>query len=206
MRLIFATHNHGKVAEMRKILAGLNLVILSADEAGVSESIVEDGLTFEENALIKARYISRKTKDWAFGDDSGVCIKALGCAPGVHSARWARKRGTGGAGARGEDIVSHTLEVMGHIPKGHRDAWFETACALVAPDGRHWIFNGKIEGVIAEEPKGIFNPRLPYDVIFIPKEHTHTFAEMTSDEKNSMSHRGAAFTELKKFLMKEFEE
>jgi len=203
MKLVFATHNKGKIAEMKKIMAGLDIEILSAEDAGVTEDIVEDGLTFEENALIKARYISQKTGDWSFADDSGVCIVSLGCAPGVFSARWARKRGSGGAHASGKDIVKHTLEVMRHIPEKHRGAWMETACALVAPDGRHWIITGKAEGTIIEKPRGKFNSKLPYDVIFVPKGHTRTFAEMTSEEKNSISHRGAAFKKLKNFLREE---
>lgn len=191
---------------MKKIMKGVSMDILSAEEAGISEDIIEDGLTFEENALKKARYTAEKTGEWAFGDDSGVCIEALGCAPGVFSARWARKRGTGGAHAKGEDIVTHTLEVMRHIPMSHRGAWMETACALVAPNGRHWIFSGKVEGMIVEKPIGKFNQKFPYAVIFIPVGGTRTFAEMTAGEKNSMSHRGQAFEELKKFLKENLQE
>lgn len=181
-------------------MSGTPVEILSADEAGITEDIVEDGLTFEENALKKARYVAEKTREWSFADDSGVCIQALGCAPGIFSARWARKRGVGGGHAKPENIVTHTLEVMKHIPEEHRGAWMESACAVVAPDGLHWVFTGKIDGAITTEPRGTFHPKLPYDVIFVPEGETRTFAEMTSEEKNSMSHRGQAFAELKKFL------
>ncbi|MDP1689570.1 MAG: RdgB/HAM1 family non-canonical purine NTP pyrophosphatase [bacterium] len=200
MKLVFATHNKGKISEMKKIMAGLDIKILSADDVGIKKEIKEDGQTFEENALIKARFISNKKHVWSFADDSGVCIEALGCAPGIYSARWARKRGSGGAHASGNNIVKHTLQVMKHIPKKYRGAWMETACALVAPDKRHWVFTGKVHGTITLEPKGKFNAKLPYDVIFVPNGTRKTFAEMSGEKKNSLSHRGQALRELKKFL------
>lgn len=203
MKLVFATHNKGKIAEMKKIMSGLDIDIVSADDVGIKEEIIEDGLTFEENALIKARYVSNKKHLWSFADDSGVCIEALGCAPGIFSARWARKRGSGGAHASGKDIVKHTLQVMKHIPKKHRGAYMEIACALVAPDGKHWLFSGLVEGTITLKPRGKFNSKLPYDVIFVPNGYKQTFAQMSKDKKNSLSHRGQAFRELKKFLSEE---
>ncbi len=196
---------------MRKIMSDLDVEILSADEAGITEDIIEDGLTFEENALIKAKYVMEKVRQssaaqtseetWAFADDSGVCIKALGCAPGIFSARWARKRGEDSH--NGEVTSTHTLEVMKHIPKVHRGAWMESACALVSPAGRYWVFTGKVYGSFTEKPRGVLNPRMPYDVIFEPEGYNITFAEMTADQKNSLSHRGKAFEELKKFLREE---
>ncbi len=202
MKLIFATHNKGKIAEMKKIMKGLKIEIQSADEAGIKEDIVEDGLTFEENALIKAKYVSKKKKKWAFADDSGVCITSLSCAPGVFSARWARKRGSGSAHASGKDIVKHTLQVMKHIPKNHRGAWMEVACALVSPEGKHWIFTGKVLGAITNKPRGKFNSKLPYDVIFVPDGYKQTFAQMPNDKINKISHRGQAFSELRSHLEK----
>jgi len=194
MQLIFATHNPGKVTEMQAILAGLPFEVLSADDAGVHEDVVEDGVTFSENALKKARFVSQKTGQWAVADDSGLSIDALDGAPGVFSARWA------GEHATGDDIVQHTMDELSGVPEHRRSAWFESAAALVSPDGQEWVFTGKVEGMIPMEPRGTPREQLPYDVIFIPEGHAKTFAEMTDEEKNSLSHRGEAFRQLKSFL------
>ena len=104
MRIIFATHNQGKIKEMRNILASLNVEIASAEETGIFEDVEEDGKTFEENALKKARFIMEKTGEWAVADDSGLCIGALDGAPGIFSSRWA------GESASGDVLVNFTLE------------------------------------------------------------------------------------------------
>lgn len=194
MKLIFATHNIGKVKEIRTLLEGLPVEVMSADEAGVREDVVEDGATFQENALKKARFVAERTGEWAVADDSGVCIEVLGGKPGVHSARWA------GEDATDEVMVGHTLRAVEDVPEGKREAWFESAVALVAPDGREWTFVGKVNGCIAIQPRGINRPKLPYDLIFIPEGHDRTFAEMSDVEKNSMSHRGRAFQKLREFM------
>lgn len=194
MKLIFATHNPGKVIEMRAMLAGLPIDVVSADEAGVTEDVIEDGATFEENAAKKARFVTARTGEWAVADDSGICIDALGGAPGVYSARWA------GEGASGEALVQKTLNSMREIPTNKRGAWFESALVLTAPDGESRTFTGRVYGRIPEEPRGTPRPKLPYDVIFIPEGHEQTFAEMSDEEKNSLSHRGLAFQKLRSFL------
>jgi len=192
-RLIFATHNQGKVKEMKDILSGLDVEVLSAEEVGIFEDVVEDGKTLEENALKKARFIVEKTGDWAVADDSGLCIKALDDAPGVHSARWAGDREIA-------NLVEHTLLKMKDVSAEKRSAYFESAAVLCAPDGRHWSFRGTINGVIPFKARGSDRPKLPYDVIFIPEGYSKTFAEMSDSEKNSLSHRGAAFLQLKKHI------
>ncbi len=189
-RLIFATHNHGKVKEMKDILAGLCVEILSAEEAGIFEDVAEDGETFEENALKKAKFIVEKTGEWAVADDSGLCIEALGGAPGVYSARW----------ASGGDLADYTLNRMKEAAVKNRNSFFESVAALCAPDGRRWFFKGKIKGMISAEKRGVSRPKLPYDVIFIPEGHNRTFAEMSDAEKNSLSHRGLAFSQLREFV------
>lgn len=195
MKLVFATHNSGKVKEMQAILAGLDLEILTANQAGVTEDILEDGLTFAENALIKARYVSKKTGQWAVADDSGICIDALHGKPGINTARWA------GASASGEQIVAHTLEQLQTVPEGKRSASFVSCAALVAPDGREWTFQGEIRGTLPLNPMGQPIPKLPYDTIFIPEGHHQTFSQMPDQEKNSLSHRGRAFAQLRQFLL-----
>jgi XTP/dITP diphosphohydrolase len=204
VKLIFATRNPGKIEEMRSLLADAKVEVASAEEAGVMEDVVEDGKTFEENALKKARFVAQKTGQWAVADDSGVCIWALGCMPGVRTARWA------GEGASDERLVSYTLEQMKDVPEGKRNAWFESAVALVSPDGpafagasagrQEWVFEGKVEGKIATEPRGVARKKLPYDFLFIPDGYEQTFGEMPEALKNRLSHRGRAFAKLKDFL------
>lgn len=179
---------------MQAILADLNMKIVSAEEAGIFEDVVEDGETFEENAFKKANFIMKKSGEWAVADDSGLCIKALEGAPGIFTARWA------GENASGNELINFTLEKMKNIPEENRDAYFESAIVLVSPEGKHWTFTGTIEGKIAETPKGIKRPKLPYDIIFIPEGYKKTFAEMSNEEKNSISHRGLAFSKLKEFI------
>lgn len=194
MRLIFATHNPGKLAEMKTILAGLPFEIESASEAGVVDEVVEDGITFTENALKKAREIARQTNALSIADDSGICIDALNGAPGVFTARWA------GEGASDDQLVVHTLEQMRSVPEGKRTAAFMCAAALVAPDGREWTFEGRVSGRLSTEPRGIARPKLPYDAIFIPEGDERTFAQMPVEEKHAMSHRGRAMRKVKAFL------
>jgi XTP/dITP diphosphohydrolase len=195
MRLIFATHNLGKVKEIKDILSGLNIEILSAEDVGVFEDAVEDGQTFEENAFKKAKFVVEKTDEWAVADDSGICIRALNGAPGINSARWAGDRET-------VDPAEYTLSKMLDVPEKKRDAWFKSAAVLYAPDGRYWIFRGIVEGTVSKERRGIPRPRLPYDTIFMPTGHNRTFAEMSDAEKNSLSHRGLAFRQLREFVEK----
>lgn len=194
MKLIFATHNQGKIKEMQALLQDLDIEVLSAAEAGVFEEAREDGKTFAANALKKAAFVTEKTGEWAVADDSGICIDTLGGRPGVLTARWA------GEGASDEDLVNYTLKQLKNVPEDERGAYFQSSLALTSPNGEHWIFEGKIYGIIPERPRGKPRPRLPYDVIFIPEAENRTFAEMTDQEKNSLSHRGLAFKKLKEFL------
>ena len=189
MKLIFATHNQGKLKEIKEILSGWE--ILSLDDVGISEDIVEDGNTFTENALIKARFVARKIGALACADDSGICIKALSGAPGILSARWAE----GDA-----QKIKLTLEKLKNTPVNEREAYMEAAIALIAPDGREWVFSRKIDGNIVLEPRGVNRPHLPYDLVFEPLGETRTLAEMSQEEKNKISHRGTALRKLKEFL------
>lgn len=189
MKLIFATHNLGKLKEIREILPDFE--ILGLDDVGIKEDIIEDGETFAENALIKAKYVAQKMSEWAAADDSGICIEALDGAPGIYSARWAETD---------EDKIRLTLEKMKNISDDKRQAYMEACIALVAPDGREFVFNGRVDGAIANEPRGTNRPNLPYDLIFIPGGETRTFAEMSYEKKNAMSHRGLALSKLKEFL------
>jgi XTP/dITP diphosphohydrolase len=195
MKLIFATHNEGKIREMKNILAGLSWEILSAVEAGITEEPVEDGETFAANALLKAQFVAKRTGEWTVADDSGLCVEALGGAPGVFSARWA------GENATGEEKADKILRELANITEEKRGAYFETSLALIAPDGRQWIFSGRIDGKIINERRGnLHHHHLPYDAIFMPKGWEKTFVEVSDEEKNAVSQRGQAFRELKVFL------
>src|SRR3989338_8869298 len=195
-KIVFATHNAGKVAEVGKLLGDLDIAVISADEAGITKDVVEDGKTFADNALKKAAFVGKWTYErvWSIGDDSGICVKALNGAPGIHSARWA------GENAPGEEWIKLMLFKLQDIPEGQRQAWFETTAVLRAPNGLYWTFSGRIDGKIALEPRGIAHPRLPYDSVFMPEGNSRTFAEMSLDEKNTISHRGKAFRKLKEFI------
>ncbi|MFH0891417.1 MAG: RdgB/HAM1 family non-canonical purine NTP pyrophosphatase [Candidatus Falkowbacteria bacterium] len=188
MKIVFATHNPGKLVEMKKMLPSFE--VLSASEAGVSEDVEEDGETFAANALKKARFVASKTGEWAVADDSGLCIDALGGEPGVYTARW----------ALGRDLVEYTLERTKDVPEKKRGARFESAVAIVSPAGSEKVFTGVVRGELALAPRGQALPKLPYDVIFIPEGYKKTFAEMNEDEKNSLSHRGQAFRLMRAYL------
>jgi XTP/dITP diphosphohydrolase len=195
MKLIFATHNEGKIKEMKDVLTGLNWGILSATEAGVTEEPVEDGTTFTDNALLKAVFTAERTGEWTVADDSGLCVESLDGAPGVFSSRWAGEKATG------EEKADKVLRELDDLPAGKRGAYFECSVVLIAPDGRYWIFTGRVNGTIATERREkISRPHLPYDAIFIPEGYETTFGEMTDEEKNALSHRGQAFRKLKEFL------
>lgn len=182
---------------MKKILDGLDVKILSAKEAGVMEEPVEDGETFADNALIKAKYVFERTKDWTVADDSGLCVDALNGAPGLLSARWA------GETATGEEKAEKVLRELGNLPAEKRGAYFECSAALLSPAGERMDFAGRVYGQITfARRETIKRPHLPYDAIFIPKGFAKTFGEMTDEEKEALSHRGQAFRKLKDFLSK----
>ncbi len=129
-------------------------------------------------------------------DDSGICVRALNGRPGVYSARWA------GENVPGQKWVEKMLEEMKDVPVGKRYAWFETAVVLFFPDGDLQRYKGGVDGTITLAPRGEFNPTLPYDVIFQPEGESRTFAQMSSAEKNAISHRGKAFAQLRDFIEK----
>ncbi len=194
MKLIFATHNSGKIKEMKEILSDLPIRVLSAEEAGVFEEPEENGKTFSENALKKAKFVADKTGEWTIADDSGICIDALDGEPGVYSARYA------GEGKTDEELINFVLDKIKNIPEGERSSYFATAAVLVSPERQEYVFEGRVNGKISLEKKGIPRPKLPYDVIFIPEGYEKTFAEMSDKKKNSLSHRGKAFRKVKEFL------
>lgn len=194
-RIIFATGNQGKMREIRKILGDLNVEIVSMKEAGISVDIEEDGATYEENALIKARAVAARTGDCVLADDSGLEVDRLGGEPGVHSARYL-----------GEDTPydvknASLIKRLEGVPDEERTARFVCAIAAVLPGGRELTTRAAIEGRIGHEEKG--SGGFGYDPIFYVPELQRTTAELTEEEKNLVSHRGQALRLMKGELEKD---
>lgn len=184
-KLVFATNNPHKLAEIRAILSD-RCEILSLEEIGCREEIPETADTIEGNALQKARWVAERFHCDCFADDTGLEVDALGGEPGVLSARYAsaNRRGDGHDSSANSALL---LERMHGITD--RKARFRTAIALIA-DGKETVVEGIVEGTIAEEPRG--TDGFGYDPLFIPSGSSRTFAEMTAEEKNSISHRRRA--------------
>jgi XTP/dITP diphosphohydrolase len=182
-RLIVATKNKGKVKEIKELLSGLDYQILSLEEAGVAIDVEENGQTFEENALIKARAIHQLMGGMVIADDSGIEIDFLNGAPGIYSARFL-------GDVSDIDRYEGVLALLEGIPEEYRTARFRCVVSLVS-DEEALTFQGTMEGRIAHEPRG--DNGFGYDPVFYVPELGMTVAEMDSDTKNRISHRGRAF-------------
>lgn len=185
--LVFATHNAHKLEEMRAILKNYNIIGLN--EINCHEEIVEDADTLEGNAKIKADFVTNNYHIDCFADDTGLEVEALDGAPGVYSARYA------GEGCSFQDNVNKLLETMRGIE--NRRARFRTVIALNL-DGKQYFFEGIVNGTIVKEQHG--EGGFGYDPIFLPDGYEHTFAEMSLELKNKISHRGLATQKLMEFL------
>ena len=191
MDFLIATHNMKKRDELQRILSPLGVHVLTADEAGVDLTDVEEtGTTFEENALLKARSGCKEGKMPCIADDSGLCVDALDGAPGVYSARF--------AGEHGNDDKNNEklLSLLSDVPSEKRTARFVSTVACVFPDGRELVVRGECEGKIGYEKRG--ENGFGYDPLFYVGECT--FAEFTPEEKDAVSHRGNALRALVKAL------
>ncbi|SDS26537.1 RdgB/HAM1 family non-canonical purine NTP pyrophosphatase [Jiangella sp. DSM 45060] len=186
-KVVLATRNAHKVPEIARILsaAGTPVSLVSvADFPGVDD-VEETGLTFEENALLKAHAVAAATGLPALADDSGLSVAALGGMPGVFSARW--------AGVHGDDAANLRLVLaqLTTVPDSARQAAFVCVAALALPDGTAWTEEGRVDGVVVRAPRG--SNGFGYDPIFVPSGSSRTTAELTPDEKDAISHRGRAF-------------
>lgn len=189
MKIVFATNNAHKLTEVRAVL-GDDYELVTLREVGITEEIPETGATLEENASLKARYVYERTGLDCFADDTGLEVEALNGAPGVHSARYATD---------GHDFKANNRKLLAELSgEGNRKARFRTVISLIR-SGRERQVEGIVEGRITEEESGIEG--FGYDPLFIPEGHDRTFAEMTADEKNSMSHRGRAVEALRLLLL-----
>jgi XTP/dITP diphosphohydrolase len=196
-RLVIATHNPGKLKEMRELLAPHKIEAISAGEMALSEP-EETDTTFAENARIKAQAAAQASGLPASADDSGLVVNALGGAPGIHSARWA---GPGKNFRRAMEMIEENLRERAATRPEQRTAHFVSALCVAWPDGHVEEFEGSIDGTVVWPPRG--DQGFGYDPIFLPDGHTRTFGEMPSDEKHGLpprgkglSHRARAFLKL----------
>ncbi|MFD0151626.1 RdgB/HAM1 family non-canonical purine NTP pyrophosphatase [Streptomyces sp. NPDC055721] len=189
-RLILATRNAGKITELHAILAdaGLDLELVGADAYPDVPDVKETGVTFAENALLKAHALAQATGLPAVADDSGLCVDVLNGAPGIFSARWS---GTHGDDRANLDLL---LAQLADIDDAHRAAHFACAAALALPDGTERVVEGTMPGTLRHAPVGTNG--FGYDPILQPNGHEVTCAELTPAEKNAISHRGKAFRAL----------
>lgn len=197
-RLVLATHNAGKLREIRELLEPFGFEVQSAGELALAEP-VEDGTSFEENALVKAKAAAIATGMVALSDDSGLCVEALDGAPGIHTADWAEKDdGSGRDFAMAMQKVEDELQALGAMQPDQRRGYFCAVLCLCWPDGHAEYFRGEAHGELVWPPRG--NDGFGYDPVFQPDGHGRTFGQMTAEEKHSwtpgepgLSHRARAF-------------
>ena len=195
-KIVFATGNKDKMREIREIMADCEVEIFSMKEAGIDVDIVENGTTFEENALIKAKAIAEHTDAMVLADDSGLEIDALNKEPGIYSARY-----------MGED-TSYTvknrnlIERLEGVPKEQRTARFVCAIAAVLPGGKELVTRQTMEGYIGYEPEG--ENGFGYDPIFFLEEYGCSSAALSREQKNAISHRGKALRAMRDMLLSQW--
>ena len=197
LRLVLATHNQGKLRELRELLRGqvpgldVDTQVVDAAVAGAPD-VVETGVTFAENSLLKARAVAEATGLVAIADDSGLAVDVLGGAPGIFSARWAGRHGDDAANLR------LLLDQLSDVPDGHRGAAFVCAAALAVPaaagTARETVEYGQLAGILLREPRG--EGGFGYDPVLQPVGEDRSCAELSAEEKNAISHRGQAFRAL----------
>ena len=191
MKIVLSTHNRDKCAEMEAIMKDMPIQLLTLNEFPEIEEIIEDGNTLEENALIKAKTVHKITQLPAIADDTGLEVDALGGQPGIYSARYA------GENCSYSDNVNKLLKEMANIPPPKRSALFRTAIAYV-DENMELTFEGVVEGVIIDVMKGIDG--FGYDPVFYIPSMKKTYAEMSMNEKNQISHRGKAMKNMQILL------
>lgn len=191
-RLLIATHNRGKLHEYAGILEGLPFALVTLDDVGIAEDVVETGATFEENARLKALTYARQSGQLALADDSGLEVDALGGEPGVYSKRYA------GEDKSDAERNAYLLEKMRDVPQVKRTARFRCVIVIADAQGQTWTSEGACAGEIAFAPRGTNG--FGYDPIFIVREANKHMAELASEEKNRVSHRGRAAVEARKHL------
>ena len=190
-QLLFFSNNKNKIIEIKKIFKKFNLELLSLNDLNISNEPEETGKTFEENAKIKSDYGFNKTGIPCFADDSGICIESLSWKPGVFSKRFLNN-------FKNKELCFRSI-FRSIKNSGKQNAYFKTSISLTINKNQNIIFNGKIYGKISEQIKGDFG--FGYDPIFIPKNYNKTLAELSTKDKNEISHRSIAVTKLINFLI-----
>ncbi len=193
--IIFASHNQGKIAEIRELLSPYGVKVLSATDLDLPD-VEETGKTFEENAYIKALAAAKAKNIPCFADDSGLCVDAIGGKPGVYTARYAPNRDFN----LGMDKL---LKELDDTNSKNRAAHFSCVIVFAKPDGSYKSFEGRVDGNIATSKTG--SAGFGYDPIFIPTGYSRSFAEISSEEKNKISHRGRALQKFIAYLIGENE-
>ncbi|MBG6185170.1 XTP/dITP diphosphohydrolase [Arthrobacter sp. CAN_A214] len=202
-RLVLATRNPGKLRELRELLRGqvagldVDTQVIDAETAGAPD-VVESGVTFAANAVLKAEQTARATGLIAVADDSGLAVDVLNGAPGIFSARWAGRHGDDAAN------LSLLLAQLSDIPAGQRGAAFRCAAALAAPEGVLSVEEGELRGTLLTAPRG--SGGFGYDPVLVPSGMDRTCAELSGVEKNAISHRGLAFRALMPSLVRALQE
>ena len=191
-RVLLASRNRGKIGEIREMLEEIGVTLLNLDDYPGLPEIMENGASFLENALLKARSISEMTGETVLADDSGLEVEALGGAPGVYSARYA------GEGADDGKNIEKLLAQLKGVPAEKRQAAFRCVLVLCNPDGSYRSFEGSWEGRISEEPVG--QGGFGYDPVFFLPDRGATVAELPAETKNKISHRARAFGKMKAWL------
>lgn len=194
MEIILSTRNRSKIDQIKGMLGGLDLTVLSLSEAGIEGDAIEDGQTLEENAFKKAIFANQQTGKWAMADDTGFFIDVLDGKPGIHAARWA------GDGLSAEEVMRFTLDKLKNIPPEKRTATFTTVAVVVSPEGEKKVFSGSVRGIILAEPRTACQPNMPYSSLFVPDGQVKVWAEMSIEEENTISHRGEAFRQVHDFF------
>jgi len=191
-KILFASHNAGKIAEIKNMLAPLNINVISALDVSLPD-VEETGKTFAENSLLKSQTIAKELGIPCIADDSGLCVDALNGAPGVYSARYAPNRDF-------DKGIDKLLNEMKQSALKSRKAHFSCVVSLAYPDGSYKLFEGRVDGTIAfERMDG--QEGFGYDPVFVPDGYDCSFAQMSKEEKNKISHRGRAMQKFKEYLI-----
>ena len=197
MKIVLATHNENKCSEISALLCSFSIDLLFLEDFPEIGEIIEDGTTLEENALIKARTVHSLTGLYAWADDTGLEVSALGGQPGVYSARYA------GENCSYSDNTQKLLKEMEKVPENMRTALFKTVIAFIG-ENMELVSEGIVEGMITTKPKGVGG--FGYDPVFYVLDKNKTYSEMKMTEKNQISHRGKAIQNMIKLLQSQFPE
>ncbi len=194
MKIVLSTRNPSKAEQIKAIFVGSSIFVITLDETHIKGDAIEDGKSLQENALKKALFVSERLnlREWVMADDTGLFINTLNGAPGIKASRWA------GEMATTEQIMQYTLKQLEGV--ADRSATFETVVSIISPEGKQYFFSGKVDGKILKSPRVPAQPKMPYSPIFMPDGTNLVWAEMTVEQENSLSHRGKAFRQARKFL------